>query len=105
MDKDYDSKLDKDKEAFFNVAYNVTDNNSSRVILRHNNIFNRYLPDLLYPPSTAPFMRALAMELLVPFFTPLVLLHPLFVGFLCCNRSLFYFALLCVLSAFMTALT
>ena len=35
----------KDKEALFNVAYNVTDNISSRAILRHNNyIFNRYLP-------------------------------------------------------------
>ena len=32
----------KDKEALFNVAYNVTDNISSRAILRHNNIFNRY---------------------------------------------------------------
>ena len=28
---------DKDKEALFNVAYNVTDNISSRAILRHNN--------------------------------------------------------------------
>ena len=36
---------DKDKEALFNVAYNVTDNISSWAILRHNNyIFNRYLP-------------------------------------------------------------
>ena len=35
---------DKDKEALFNVAYNVTDNISSRAILRHYNIFNRYLP-------------------------------------------------------------
>ena len=35
----------KDKEALFNVAYNVTDNISSWAILRHNNyIFNRYLP-------------------------------------------------------------
>ena len=55
---------DKDKEALFNVAYNVTD-----II---NNIFNRYLPALLYLPSTTPFMRASAKELLVPFFTPLV---------------------------------
>ena len=37
---------DKDKEALFNVAYNVTDNISSRAILRHNNIFKRYLPAL-----------------------------------------------------------
>ena len=28
---------DKDKEALFNVAYNVTDNISSWAILRHNN--------------------------------------------------------------------
>ena len=28
---------DKDKEALFNVTYNVTDNISSRAILRHNN--------------------------------------------------------------------
>ena len=63
---------DKDKEALFNVAYNVTDNISSRAILRHNNIFNRYLPALLYLPSTTPFMPASVRELLVPFFTPLV---------------------------------
>ena len=31
-----------DKEALFNVAYNETDNISSRAILRHNNAFNRY---------------------------------------------------------------
>ena len=62
----------KGKEALFNVAYNVTDNISSRAILRHNNIFNRYLPALRYLPSTAPFVRASARELLVPFFTPLV---------------------------------
>ena len=37
-------RLDKDKEALLNVAYNVTDNISSRAILQHNNIFNRYLP-------------------------------------------------------------
>ena len=41
---------DKDKEALFNVAYNVTDNISSRAILRHSNIFN----SLLYLPSTTP---------------------------------------------------
>ena len=33
---------DKDKEALFNVAYNVTDNIRSRAILRHYNIINRY---------------------------------------------------------------
>ena len=49
---------DKDKEALSNVAYNVTDNISSRAILRHNNyIVNRHLPALLYLPSTTPFMR------------------------------------------------
>ena len=63
---------DKDKEALFNVAYNVTDNISSQAILRHNNIFNRYLPALLYLPSITTFMQASARELLVPFFTPLV---------------------------------
>ena len=57
----------KEKEALSNVAYNVTDNISSRPILRHNNyIFNRYLPALLYLPSTSPFMRASAKALLVP---------------------------------------
>ena len=66
-------RLDKDKEAFFNVAFNVTDNISSQAILRHNNyIFNRYLPALRHLPSTTPFLRASAMELLVPLFTPLV---------------------------------
>ena len=40
----HETTKDKDKEALFNVAYNVTDNISSRAILRHNNIFNRYLP-------------------------------------------------------------
>ena len=42
----------------------------------HNNIFNRYLPALLYLPSTTPFVRASARELLVPFFTPLVMVRP-----------------------------
>ena len=37
----YFGSKDKDKEALFNVVYNVTDN----ISLRHNNyIFNRYLP-------------------------------------------------------------
>ena len=46
----------KIKIIVFNVAYNVTDNISSRAILQHNNyIFNRYLPALLYLPSTTPF--------------------------------------------------
>ena len=64
---------DKDREALFNVAYNETDNISSRAILLHNNyLFKRYLPALLYLPSTTPFLRAPARELLVPFFTPLI---------------------------------
>ena len=42
----------KDKKALLNVAYNETDNISSEAILRHNIIFNRYLPALLYLPST-----------------------------------------------------
>ena len=45
----------------------ITDNISSRAILRHNNIFNRYLPALLYLPSTTAFLRASARELVVPF--------------------------------------
>ena len=58
---------DKDKEALFNVAYNVTDNISSRAILRHNNyIFNRYLP-VFISLAQPLFMRASARELLVPF--------------------------------------
>ena len=41
--------IDKDKKALFNVAYNVTDNISSRAILQHNNyIFNRYLPVFIF---------------------------------------------------------
>ena len=52
-----DVEIDKDKEALlFNVAYNVTDNISSQAILRHNNNLNRYLPALLYLPSTTPFL-------------------------------------------------
>ena len=51
----------KDKEALFNVAYNETDNISSRAILLHNNIFNRYLPALLYLPSTDPFCASVSM--------------------------------------------
>ena len=51
---------DKDKEALFNVAYSVTDNISSRAILRHNNIFNRYLPALLYLPSTTPLYASIS---------------------------------------------
>ena len=40
---------DKNKEALFNVAYNVTDNISSCAILRHNNyISNRYLPVFIF---------------------------------------------------------
>ena len=65
------SPKDKDKEALFNVAYNVTDNISSRAILGHNNISNRYLP-VFISLAQPLFMRASARELLVPFFTPLV---------------------------------
>ena len=52
---------DKDKEALFNVAYNVIDNISSRTILRHN-IFNRYPPVFLflYLPSTTPLYASLS---------------------------------------------
>ena len=45
----------KDEESLFNITYNETDNISSQAILRHNNIFNRYLPALLYLSSTTPF--------------------------------------------------
>ena len=51
---------DKDKKALFNVAYNVTDNISSRAILQLNNIFNRYLPALLYLPSTTPLYASVS---------------------------------------------
>ena len=55
------------KPYLFNVAYNVTDNISSRAILRHNNyIFNRYLP-VFISLAQPLFMRASARELLVPF--------------------------------------
>ena len=50
----------QDKEALFNFAYNVTDNISSQAILRHNNIFNRYLPALLYLPSTTPLYASIS---------------------------------------------
>ena len=53
-------KIDKDKEALFNGAYNVTDNISSRAVLRQFNIFNRYLPDLLYLPSTTPLYASVS---------------------------------------------
>ena len=33
----------KDKEVLFNVPYDETDNISSQAILRHSNIFNRYI--------------------------------------------------------------
>ena len=63
----FKDKEDKVKEALFNVAYNVTDNISSRAILRHNNyIFNRYLP-VFISLAQPLFMRASARELLVPF--------------------------------------
>ena len=62
------SPLDKDKEALFNVAYNVTISISSRAILRQHNIFNRYLPILLYLPSTTPFYTSVSKGA----FTPMV---------------------------------
>ena len=51
------------------------DNISSQDILRHNNIFNRYLPALPFLAQPL-FMRASARELVVPFFTPLVWCSP-----------------------------
>ena len=66
------STLKIKKPYLTSLILNVTENISSQAILRHNNIFNRYLPALLYLPSTTPFMRASARELLVPFFTTLV---------------------------------
>ena len=50
----------KDKEALFNIAYNVTDNISSRAILRNYNNFNRYCPVLLYLPSTTPLYASVS---------------------------------------------
>ena len=44
----------KDKESLFNITYNEIDNISSQTILQQN-IFNRYLPALLYLPSTTTF--------------------------------------------------
>ena len=63
---------DKDIEALFNVAYNVTDNISSQANFCDIKISltDTYLPVLLYLPSTTPFMQASARELLVPFFMP-----------------------------------
>ena len=42
-------------QALCNFAYNETDKIGSGAILQHKNIFNRYLPTLLYLPSTIPF--------------------------------------------------
>ena len=53
--RDLSTLTTKDKEALSNVPYNVTANISSQAILRHNNIFNRYLSALLYLPSTTSF--------------------------------------------------
>ena len=44
---------DKDKEVLLHVC-------SSRAILRHNNIFNRYLPALLYLSSTTPLYASVS---------------------------------------------
>ena len=66
--------IDKDKEALFNVSlsWNKQHKLCRAFIATLQYIFNRYLPALLYLPSTTPFMRASARELLVPFFSPLV---------------------------------
>ena len=56
----FGSGKDKDIEALLNVTYNVTDNISSQAFLRHNNILNRYLPALLYLPSTTPFYASVS---------------------------------------------
>ena len=64
---------DKDKEALFNVAYNEQTTLAHKLFCDITIIsLTGYLPALLYLPSTTPFMRASARELLVPFFTPLV---------------------------------
>ena len=42
--------------SYIGHCLNVTDNINLRAVPRHNNIFNRYLPTLLYLPSTTPFI-------------------------------------------------
>ena len=73
-----DSCEDNDKEALIIVAYNLTDNINSQAILRHNNIFNRYLPALLYLPSTTSFYASVSKGAASTTFTPLV----------CCSRGI-----------------
>ena len=71
-----DGWMDKDKDALFNVAYNVTDNISSRAILRHKNIFNRYLPALLYLPSTTPLYASVSKGAASTTFYTFVMVRP-----------------------------
>ena len=60
----------KDKEALFNVAYNVSDNISSQAILRHSNyVLNTYLPYSIFLAQPLLCKRQLGSYLLVPFFT------------------------------------
>ena len=63
---------DNDIEALLNVAYNVTENISSQAILRHNNIFNRYLPALLYLPHKTPLYASVSKGAASTIFTSLV---------------------------------
>ena len=58
----------KDKEALFNVAYDVTDNISPQAILRHNYIFSRFLPALLYLPSTTSLYASVSKGAASTFF-------------------------------------
>ena len=71
------SDFDKAKEALFNVAYNLTDNISSRAILQHNNIFNRYLPALLYLPSTTLLHASVSKGAAGIIFYTFGMVHPL----------------------------
>ena len=61
----------KDTEALFNIAYNVTDI-TSQSILRHNNIFNRYLPALQYLPRPTPLYASVSKGAASTILTPLV---------------------------------
>ena len=64
--------VNRDKEAL----YNVTDNISSRAILRHNNIFNRYLPALFYLPSTTPLYVSVSKGAASTIFYTFVMVRP-----------------------------
>ena len=63
--------IGKDKEASFSALFETDNISSVELLLRQNNILNRYLPALHYLASTTPYMRVSARELLVPSFTPL----------------------------------